>query len=129
MAWRQCLGSGDDGCVEFVEVPSGSRREARCLAHATPAGWTRYGPEYRRNRERLLADGPLCYVAGCGEAATEADHIVPRVEGGSDDRLRPACRAHNRSAGGGLSRGGAGSLETRHVGKGKRPPSPTMYCA
>ena len=49
-------------------------------------------PEYRRNRARLLASGPLCQSCFVAEA-TEADHRVPYHEGGSDrlDNLVPLC--------------------------------------
>ena len=62
--------------------------------------------EYRRNRAVILAGHPACAVRGpaCTGAATTADHIVSRVQGGDDSlaNLRPACAACNGTLGGHL---------------------------
>lgn len=44
---------------------------------------------YRRNRARVLAEEPLCWI--CGRPGTPddpltADHVIPRNQGGSHDR-------------------------------------------
>lgn len=45
---------------------------------------SRYGHRHRKLRALLLAQEPVCRT--CKRAlATEADHIVPRYRGGSDD--------------------------------------------
>ena len=61
---------------------------------------TAYGHRYRQQRQRLLADSPLC-AHGCGRLATEADHQPPlsrhpggaagHVEGSGCCTLVPAC--------------------------------------
>ena len=55
---------------------------------------------YAAARRELLADNPPCSW-GCGRMATEADHIVPYVLGGSNDitNLTPSCRPCNASRG------------------------------
>jgi 5-methylcytosine-specific restriction endonuclease McrA len=48
-------------------------------------------------RERVFAaKGRRCWR--CGQPATDVDHAIPLVEGGSDliDNLRPACASCNR---------------------------------
>jgi 5-methylcytosine-specific restriction endonuclease McrA len=59
-----------------------------------PPGWAKL-------RAACLArDGGMCVL--CGAPATDADHIVPRAQGGSDDlaNLRSLChRCHLRRAG------------------------------
>jgi 5-methylcytosine-specific restriction enzyme A len=59
-----------------------------------------YDAEYQRNRKLLLAQYPTCAICG-NAAATTADHIVPRSEGGSNDiaNLRPACAKCNYGRG------------------------------
>jgi 5-methylcytosine-specific restriction endonuclease McrA len=53
---------------------------------------------YRRNRVIVLAGDPSCHW-GCGRKATTADHLVPVVEGGTDEltNLVPACSPCNSS--------------------------------
>jgi hypothetical protein len=51
-------------------------------------------PEYRRNREKILASKPLCHW--CGQApATTADHLRAVAEGGGHEleNLVPASGA------------------------------------
>jgi 5-methylcytosine-specific restriction endonuclease McrA len=108
MAWRVCA---ERDCTEVFERDNGRRPQTRCPAHRPAAGWTRYGPEYRANRAILLASRPLCWVYGCNKPATTADHILPRIHGGSDkiENLRAACRGHNAASGAVLARGGRGA--------------------
>ena len=51
-------------------------------------------------RHVLATQGRICWLAypgTCSGIATQADHIVPRSEWGSDDdeNLRPACKSCN----------------------------------
>ncbi len=77
-----------------------SRRQRRCPAHQANArtgarqGSTR---AWRRVRQLVLErDGQVCQW--CGGHATEADHLIPRGRGGSDDlaNLVAACGDCNR---------------------------------
>lgn len=48
-----------------------------------------YGRAHDKMRERVLAEEPLCRECtrrGIIEPTTIADHIIPKAEGGSDDR-------------------------------------------
>jgi HNH endonuclease len=79
------------------------RGQRHCEAHATnvyppsPSSLAARDPEYRRNRDRLLADNPTC--AYCDAPATTADHIVPAAKGGGNEfsNLAPACEHCNKS--------------------------------
>jgi 5-methylcytosine-specific restriction endonuclease McrA len=56
--------------------------------------------QYRKARETILANNPLCFW--CKVAlATTADHLVPVVSGGTDDvsNLVPACETCNKKRG------------------------------
>ena len=58
-------------------------------------------PEWKRLRHNCLArDGFKCVVAGCGERASFADHIIRRRDGGKDElgNLRSFCRHHDAMA-------------------------------
>lgn len=68
-----------------------------------PSGWRRYPRGYRKNRAELLADQPDCVY--CGNPADTADHLTPRVEGGTHDidNLAPACATCNSRRGQGTS--------------------------
>ena len=55
----------------------------------------------RRWRDRLsvivLRRDPICVVPGCNEPSTDADHIVPKSQGGDDsmENLQGMCHAHH----------------------------------
>lgn len=68
----------------------------RCPACDTRKA-SRYDATYRRARNELLEQQPLCALRlpGCTAWATTADH----VDGRSSDRLRPSC-AHCNSVDG-----------------------------
>ena len=57
-----------------------------------------YDARWRRLRERILSEEPLCRICGRAEAK-HVDHIVPKARGGTDDRdnLQPLCHScHSR---------------------------------
>jgi hypothetical protein len=56
--------------------------------------------EYKRNRKRLLADSPTCYVCNVNQA-TEADHVLEADAGGTNDisNLAPICKPCNARKG------------------------------
>lgn len=62
---------------------------------------TPYGGEHQRLRLLVLArDGYICHW--CGNTATEADHLVELVHGGTNDldNYVASCGPCNRSRGG-----------------------------
>lgn len=89
-ARRACL---TPGCRELVE-------RGYCPLHArgATASARGYGRRWRKIRLMVLARDPVCVI--CHRAAsTDADHIVPRAEGGTDalGNLRGLCHAcHSR---------------------------------
>jgi 5-methylcytosine-specific restriction endonuclease McrA len=58
---------------------------------------------WRRLRAAQLVREPICQVLGCDRPAVEVDHLVARVDGGTDDpdNLVSLCREdhHLRHAG------------------------------
>jgi 5-methylcytosine-specific restriction protein A len=76
----------------------------RCQAHTKGGGWIRrgssYGSAWPRLRAQVLREEPRCQLGlpGCTVVSTEADHIVPRLDGGSHDRanLRGVCASCHR---------------------------------
>lgn len=72
-----------------------ARNEAgRARRHPQRAAYK--DPGYRAYRETVLRDRPPCHLCGLAGADT-VDHLVPLVEGGTNDRanLAPAHRACN----------------------------------
>lgn len=88
-------------------------RSGRCQTHAhlSPARFADqrrgtatqrgYGAAWRRLRDAVLREEPLCRI--CSEErrvepATTVDHIIPRAAGGDDSRenLRGLCSYHHR---------------------------------
>ena len=45
----------------------------------------------------ILRRDPICTVPGCIESSTDADHIVPKRDGGLDtlENLQGLCRGHH----------------------------------
>ena len=59
-----------------------------------------YGAAWRELRRVILRRDRMCRdESGCSEPSAEVDHIIPKVQGGSDDpaNLRGTCVYHNRS--------------------------------
>lgn len=104
---RACISQGPRCSDGGIAVPGTSR----CRNHTT-SGWgskknkaardAMYASSiYREHRKRVLSAKPLCSYAGCTEAATTLDHIVPVSLGGGNEpsNLRPMCRKHNEALG------------------------------
>ena len=74
--------------------------ERKRLEEARPSSTARgFGRRWAKIRARVLREEPWCRF--CGRASAEADHIVPKSQGGTDDRenLRGLCGpCNNRRA-------------------------------
>lgn len=57
----------------------------------------RFEPVWKLRLFVLERDFYVCQDPGCGQAATEVDHIVPRRKGGTDslDNLQSLCKPHH----------------------------------
>ena len=55
-------------------------------------------PEFRRRRAELLEGNPLCHW-GCGQPATEADHLIPYDIVGDETVLVASCKICNARRG------------------------------
>jgi 5-methylcytosine-specific restriction protein A len=76
-------------------------KRGRCAVHRRAsdhargnAGARGYDAAWRRKRAIVIARDPVCTI--CHQRpSTDADHIVPRAQGGSDalENLRGACHA------------------------------------
>jgi 5-methylcytosine-specific restriction protein A len=108
---RPCLGCG--------RPIRGASRCPTCQGRAyggsslTPTGSTR---RWRRTRQRHLVIEPLCrdcLAEGRVTPATDVDHILLRVAGGTDDdaNLRSLCRDHHQRR---------ERLVEHHPGRGQR---------
>jgi 5-methylcytosine-specific restriction protein A len=61
-----------------------------------------YGRRWQKLRLMVLAERPVCEAHGCGQLATDVDHIIAKAKGGTDDRdnLRSLCHScHSRKTG------------------------------
>jgi len=96
--WRPC-----PGC-RVALIASPARRCPECehrhnleRGSATARG---LGAEHQRNRAILLAANDVCWICGRG-GADSADHVIPRVAGGTSDldNLRPAHTRCNSARG------------------------------
>ena len=88
------------GCLRITT------REGRCLACGGGTTTQRgYGATWRIRRARQLLRHPLCQWVvklpsfTCRLRATDVDHIVPKVHGGTDHaaNLQSLCAAHHRA--------------------------------
>ena len=82
-----------------------------CLESRRPTATQRgYGPQWRRLRRIVLLRNPICGI--CGTApSTEADHIIPRRQGGPDtlENLEAKCKpCQSRKTVGEMARGEGG---------------------
>ena len=81
-------------------------------------------PTYRKNRQQLLRDKPLCHW--CKKApATQADHVIEHDKGGSNDldNLVPSCAKCNGRRG---ARYGNAKRTAQHTKRNaNRPGKPT----
>lgn len=96
-------------CICGRVVPHGARCQCqrvrdqkRRAAHdaARPSSAARgYDAQWRRIRAAFLEANPTCCVPGCGEPATDADHVLSiskRPDLRLDPRnLRPFCHSHH----------------------------------
>jgi 5-methylcytosine-specific restriction endonuclease McrA len=82
MSLRACL-----GCGELIGHGS------RC-GECTPKAGHTYA--YQKKRAAMLKPGTRCYI--CGDPATQIDHVIPVIKGGTDhpSNLRPICWPCNR---------------------------------
>jgi 5-methylcytosine-specific restriction endonuclease McrA len=64
------------------------------------AGNRKTTQQYRQNRQAILDGNPDCYW-GCGNKATQADHLIEHDAGGDDstENLVPSCRTCNSKRG------------------------------
>lgn len=74
-----------------------------------PSSYKRgYNKEWYIIRNNFLKDNPMCSVRGCGNKATDVDHILPLRFGGTHDyaNLRALCKSchskHTAKYGGGF---------------------------
>jgi 5-methylcytosine-specific restriction protein A len=84
--------------------PGVALRRGRCVLHARVYEQARgthsqrgYPYAWGKIRAAFLAMNPSCVV--CGAHATEADHLTPKAQGGTDhpENLRAVCRScHSR---------------------------------
>lgn len=89
---RSCLACGEVVDARAMDKHQRMHRDAG-RASASQRG---YGSEWRIIRAEHLLMEPYC-ADGCGERATEVDHIVPRRQGGTDDHdnLQSLTKAHH----------------------------------
>ena len=91
------------GCPKLVTTGSRCPEHQRALWKSQdisrPSPSARgYGRAWQKLRQQILArDGGVCTVPGCGEAATEVDHVIPKHAGGTDapENLASTCRRHH----------------------------------
>ena len=84
-------------CLDCGALTTGSRcppcRHARDQRRGSAAE-RGYGAAWQKVRAEHLALEPWCRC-GCGELATDVDHIVARRSGGSDDHANLQSLAHS----------------------------------
>ncbi|MCH8342476.1 MAG: HNH endonuclease [Planctomycetes bacterium] len=67
-------------------------REGRLSAARRGYGW-----RWRKLRMMVLRRDPFCKWPGCHDPSTDADHIIPKRDGGDDsfDNLQGLCAMHH----------------------------------
>ena len=87
------------GCGGTVTYRGYCAEHARAKEQRTARKGTRiyHTARWRNTRKRVLFDHPLCQAEGCGEIATDVDHIVPLPEGDpyALSNLQALCRRHH----------------------------------
>lgn len=87
------------GCLRVTSRPG------RCVVCGGGTTTQRgYGADWRKRRARQLLRHPVCEwkrasdARACGRPATDVDHIVPKVHGGSEEavNLQSLCARHHR---------------------------------
>jgi len=89
------------GYFMAIRCPGCEKERQRRRDRSRRPGWQRYDAAYRAAREQVLAEEDrcwLCHEPGDERDPLEADHVVPKAHGGTDDRsnLRAAHRSCNR---------------------------------
>lgn len=93
---KPCITAGCRSLVTRLRCASCERAFQR-NRNADPKRAAYADPAYRA----MKPHGP-CAVLGCGRPATQRDHIIPLVRGGSNapENIRFLCAHHNASKGG-----------------------------
>lgn len=76
-------------CPEHARAKEqGTRRVGKAIYNS---------PRWRHTRRRVLSEQPLCAIEGCGEIATDVDHIVPLPRGDAYAlaNLQGLCARHH----------------------------------
>jgi 5-methylcytosine-specific restriction endonuclease McrA len=83
----------EDNPEKIARAKTDNRRKRRAAKHASRGSFT--ADEFKALCE---SHDNKCLACGDGEAALEADHVVPLTEGGSDDisNIQPLCGSCNR---------------------------------
>lgn len=96
MPIRLCLAAG---CPRPASYRGYCAEHARVRERRTNrAGKAIYNStRWKHTRRRVLFLQPLCAVEGCGEIATDVDHIVPLPDGAAYElsNLQGLCAAHH----------------------------------
>lgn len=102
MARRVARPCNVPGCPS-IAIPGGGRCQVHEREHRRvvdlkrPSSSARgYGARWRRIRAAYLRVHPICAVEGCGQPATNVDHIIPRPDGSDRwDNLQGLCSRHH----------------------------------
>lgn len=86
----------------FSASPTGGRPRSRCERCRTNHDRAD-GTRWRKLRAQVLAEEPVCYIAGCGRLSAQVDHVIP-LKMRPDlahvrANLRGICASHNASKG------------------------------
>jgi 5-methylcytosine-specific restriction endonuclease McrA len=82
-----------------------------CAPYARPRGQAGtatargYGARWQRQAKVIIARDPICALCGV-RPSTEADHVLPKSRGGTDDRenLKRLCAGKTMTRDGGFGR-------------------------